>query len=140
VGVSPDGRWLWAGNRAEDTVSIIDTESLEVVKTLDSPGFPYRVEFTLDGKYVLVPHARNGTLMVGDVARQKVIRHIPLDLTQVDQPSTAGVFPHPDNVHAFVTVRNDNSLLVLNIETGETLGRVEVQSSPDGVSWSPVQR
>lgn len=140
VGVSPDDRWLWAGNRAEDTVSIIDTDSLQVVKTLPSPGFPYRVEFTPNGKYVLVPHARSGTLMVGDVAAQSIIKHIPLGLTRVDQPSTAGVFPHPDNVHAFVTVRNDDSLLVLNLETGETIARVEVQSSPDGVAWSPVKR
>ncbi|MGI9321404.1 MAG: YncE family protein, partial [Thiogranum sp.] len=113
VGVSPDDRWLWAGNRAEDTVSIIDTNSLEIVKTLQSPGFPYRVEFTPNGKYALVPHARSGTLMVGDVAGQSLVKHIPLGLTQVDQPSTAGVFPHPDCVHAFVTVRNYNSLLVL---------------------------
>jgi YVTN family beta-propeller protein len=140
VGVSLDGRWVWAGNRAEDTISIIDTESLERVKTLDSPGFPYRVEFTPNGKYALVPHARSGSLVVGDVAGQIIVKHIPLGLTRVDEPSTAGVFPHPDNVHAFVTVRNDNSMLVVNLETGETLGRVEVQSSPDGVSYSPVQR
>ena len=140
VGVSPDGRWVWAGNRAEDTVSIIDTESLQLVKTLKSPGFPYRVEFTPNGKYALVPQAKSGTLMVGDVAGQSVIRHIPLGLTRVDEPSTAGVFPHPDNIHAFVTVRNDNSMLIVNLETGETLGRVEVQSSPDGVSYSPIQR
>ena len=140
VGVSPDGRWVWAGNRAEDTVSIIDTKSLQLVKTLESPGFPYRVEFTPNGKYALVPHAKSGTLMVGDVAGQSVIRHIPLGLTRVDEPSTAGVFPHPDNIHAFVTVRNDNSMLIVNLETGETLGRVEVQSSPDGVSYSPIQR
>jgi DNA-binding beta-propeller fold protein YncE len=140
VGVSPDGRWVWAGNRAEDTVSIIDTRSMEVVRTLDSPGFPYRVEFTQNGRYALVPHARSGTLMVGDVAGQSVVRHIPLELTQVEEPSTAGVFPHPDNVHAFVTVRNDNSMLVLNLETGKTLARVKVQESPDGVAWSPVQR
>jgi len=140
IGVTPDGRWVWAGNRAEDTVSIIDTQSLERVKTLDSPGFPYRVEFTPDGRYALVPHARSGTLMVGDVAGQRVVRYIPLGMTEVDEPSTAGVFPHPDNVHAFVTVRNDNSVLVLNIETGETLARVAVQASPDGVAWSPAQR
>ena len=140
IGVSPDGRWVWAGNRAEDTVSIIDADTLELVKTLESPGFPYRVEFTPDGRYALVPHARSGTLMVGDVAAQRVLRHIPLGLTNVDQPSTAGVFPHPDNVHAFVTVRNDNSMLLLNIESGETLARVEVQASPDGVAWSPAQR
>jgi DNA-binding beta-propeller fold protein YncE len=140
VGVTPDGRWIWAGNRAEDTVSIIDAEKLEVVKTLDSPGFPYRVEFTPDGRRVLVPHARSGSLMVGDVAAQEVLKYIPLGLTQVDEPSTAGVFPHPDNRHAFVTVRNDNSMLVIDLESGETLGRVEVQSSPDGVGYSPVQR
>lgn len=140
IGVSPDGRWVWAGNRAEDTVSIIDANSLELVKTLESPGFPYRVEFTPDGRYALVPHATSGTLMVGDVAGQRVIRHIPMGLTGVDEPSTAGVFPHPDNVHAFVTVRNDDSMLVVNLENGETLARVEVQSSPDGVAWSPVRR
>ena len=140
IGVTPDSRWVWAGNRAEDTVSIIDTQSLERVRTLESPGFPYRVEFTPDGRYALVPHARSGTLMVGDVAGQRVVRYIPLGMTEVDEPSTAGVFPHPDNRHAFVTVRNDNSVLVVNIETGETLARVAVQSSPDGVAWSPVQR
>src|SRR6188508_1590616 len=32
VGVTPDGRWVWAGNRAEDTISVIDTKTLEVVK------------------------------------------------------------------------------------------------------------
>ena len=78
--------------------------------------------------------------MVGDVAGQSVVKYIPLGLTQVDEPSTAGVFPHPDNIHAFVTVRNDNSMLVVNLETGETLGRVEVQSSPDGVAYSSVHR
>ena len=140
VGVTPDGRWVWAGNRAEDTVSIIDTASLQTVTTLKSPGFPYRVEFTPNGRYALVPHARSGTLMVGDVVRQTVLRHIPLGLTEVEEPSTAGVFPHPDNVHAFVTVRNDNSVLVVNVETGKTLARVEVQESPDGVGWSPLQR
>jgi hypothetical protein len=44
------------------------------------------------------------------VAAQRVIKHIPLGMTRVAEPSTASVFPHPDNVHAFVTVRNDNSV------------------------------
>jgi len=140
IGVSPDGRWVWAGNRAEDTVSIIDANRLELVKTLESPGFPYRVEFTPNGRYALLPHATSGALVVGDVAGQRIARQIPLGLTEVAEPSTAGVFPHPDNVHAFVTVRNDNSMLVVNLETGETLARVVVQSSPDGVAWSPLQR
>lgn len=140
VGVSPDGRWVWAGNRAEDTISIIDTRTLEVVKRLASPGFPYRVQFTPDGRRALVPHARASSLVVGDVATQTLVKSIPLGLTKVEAPSTAGVFPHPDNRHVFVTVRNDDSMLVLDLVTGETLGRVAVQSSPDGVAYSPVRR
>lgn len=140
VGVTPDGRWVWAGNRAEDTISVIDTTSLEVVKHIPSKGFPYRVQFTSDGKFALIPHAQASSLVVADVARQEIVKSITLGLTKVAQPSTAGVFPHPDNRHAFVTVRNDNSMLVLDLVTGETLARVEVQTSPDGVTYSPVQR
>ena len=144
VGVSPDGRWVWAGNRAEDTISIIDTSSLEVVKKLDSPGFPYRVQFTPNGKWALIPHATASSIVVCNVASQSIHKSIELGGKGVkvptSEPSTAGVFAHPDNVHAFVTIRNDNSMVVLNLETGETLARVEVQSSPDGVAYSPVQR
>lgn len=64
----------------------------------------------------------------------------PRPANKVAEPSTAGVFPHPDNRHAFVTVRNDNSMVVLDLRTGETLVRVEVQNSPDGVTYSPIQR
>jgi YVTN family beta-propeller protein len=140
VGVTPDGRWVWAGNRAEDTISIIDTKSLEVVKRIPSKGFPYRVQFTPDGKFALIPHAQASSLVVADVAKQEILKSIRLGLTKVAEPSTAGVFPHPDNRHAFVTVRNDNSMLVLDLVTGETVARVEVQSSPDGVAYSPLQR
>jgi YVTN family beta-propeller protein len=140
VGVTPDGRWVWAGNRAEDTISIIDTQTLEVTKRIPSPGFPYRVQFTPDGKLALIPHAQASSLVVADVASQSILRSIKLGMTKVAEPSTAGVFPHPDNRHAFVTVRNDNSMLVLDLVTGETLARVEVQNSPDGVTYSPVQR
>jgi YVTN family beta-propeller protein len=140
VGVTPDGRWVWAGNRAEDSISIIDTKSLEVTKRIQSPGFPYRVQFTPNGRWALIPHAQASSLVVADVAKQEILKSIPLGLTKIEKPSTAGVFAHPDNRHAFVTVRNDNSMLVLDLVSGTTLARVEVQNSPDGVTYSPVQR
>lgn len=140
VGVSTDGRWVWAGNRAEDTISIIDTSTFEVVKKIESPGFPYRVQFTPNGKWALIPHATASSLVIGDVATQEIVGSVVLGRTNVPQPSTAGVFPHPDNRHAFVTVRNDNSMLVVDLVNGQTLARVEVQSSPDGVAYSPVSR
>ena len=144
VGVTQDGRWIWAGNRAEDTISIIDTETLTVVKQIDSAGFPYRVQFTADGAYALIPHARSGELVVADVASQRVIRRITLGADgvaiPVSNPSTAGVFPHPDGRYAFVTVRNDDSMVIIDIQSGKTVARVAVQSSPDGVCYSKIPR
>jgi YVTN family beta-propeller protein len=78
--------------------------------------------------------------VIADVAKQEILKSIPLEMTKVEKPSTAGVFPHPDNRHAFVTVRNDNSMLVLDLVSGQTLARVGVESSPDGVTYSPIQR
>lgn len=140
VGVTPDGRWVWAGNRAEDTITIIDAESLKVAKRLDSPGFPYRVQFTPDGTRALIPHAKASSLVVCDVAKKSVAKSIPLGLTKVAEPSTAGVCPHPGGRYAFVTVRNDDSMLVLDLAEGTTVARVAVQSSPDGVAYSPAHR
>jgi len=77
---------------------------------------------------------------VADGASQTILKSIPLGMTRVEAPATAGVFPHPDNRHAFVTVRNDNSMLVLDLDSGRTLARVAVQQSPDGITWSPVRR
>lgn len=140
VGVTPDGRWVWAGNRAEDTISILDTQSLDVVKRLESPGFPYRVQFTPDGRSALIPHARASSLVVADVAEQRIARSIPLGRCEVADPSTAGVAPHPGGRWAFVTVRNDRSVLVLDLASGETLARVGVLESPDGVAYSRLER
>jgi len=84
--------------------------------------------------------ALGAEILPGHAGAQSIAKSIPLGLTKVAEPSTAGVFPHPDNRHAFVTVRNDDSMLVLDLSTGRTLARVQVQSSPDGVTYSPVQR
>jgi YVTN family beta-propeller protein len=71
---------VWAGNRAEDTISIIDTRTLDVTKRITSPGFPYRVQFTPDGKLALIPHAQASALVVADVATQSIVKSIRLGL------------------------------------------------------------
>jgi hypothetical protein len=98
------------------------------------------VQFTADGKHALIPHAAASSLVVGDVAGQRIERSIPLGMTHVSEPSTAGVFPHPSGRWAFVTVRNDSSMVVLDLDSGKTLARVQAQQSPDGVCYSAVQR
>lgn len=144
VGISPDGKTVWAGNRAEDTISVIDLARSEVVKKIDSKGFPYRVQFTPDGKRALIPHAVSGELVVCDVKSMSVARRIKVGASgvkvAVKDLEPAGVWPCADNRFALVTVRNDNSMVVVDLDSGETVARYEVEKSPDGVAMKPVVR
>ncbi|MBV6457429.1 MAG: hypothetical protein HONBIEJF_00538 [Fimbriimonadaceae bacterium] len=144
VGISPDGKTIWAGNRAEDTISVIDMATRKVVKKIDSKGFPYRVQFTPNGKWALIPHAVSGELVVCDVASMSVVRRIKVGgsgvKVSVANPSPAGVWPYADSNFALVTIRNDNSVVLVDLHSGETLSRIEVQKSPDGVAMKPGGR
>ena len=141
VGISPDGKFIWAGNRAEDTISVLEMATRKVVKKIDSAGFPYRVQFTPNGKWALIPHATSGELVVCDVAGMKVERRIKVGAVGVKvpvaNPSPAGVWPMADSNFALVTIRNDNSVVLVDLRSGVTLERYPVQSSPDGVSMKP---
>lgn len=141
VGIAPNGKTIWAGNRAEDTISILDMTTRKVVKKLDSKGFPYRVQFTPNGKWALIPYAMSGELVVCDVEKMEITRRIKVGGAKVTvpNPSPAGVWAHADNQHALVTIRNDNSVVLVDLNTGETLTRIEVQKSPDGVAMRPTR-
>ena len=141
VGIAPDGKTIWAGNRAEDTISVIDMSTRKVIKKIESKGFPYRVQFTPNGKWALIPHAVSGELVVCDVKEMTVVRRIKLGADGVKipiaNPSPAGVWAFANSDFALVTIRNDNSVVIVDLHHGETLGRIEVQKSPDGVSMKP---
>lgn len=144
VGIAPDGKTIWAGNRAEDTISVVDMATQKVIRKIESKGFPYRVQFTPDGKWALVPHAVSGELVVCDVQKMEVVRRIKVgavgEKLKVETASPAGVWAMADNHFALVTVRNDDSVVIVDLHSGETITRIPVQSSPDGVAMrSPVQ-
>jgi len=139
VGIAPNGKTVWAGNRAEDTISVIDMATRKVVKKIDSKGFPYRVQFTPNGKWALIPHAVSGELVVCSVEKMEVVRRIKVggSFVKVANPSPAVVWPYSDSNFALVTIRNDNSVVLIDLNSGETLTRIAVQNCPDGVAMKP---
>ena len=64
VGVTPDGSEVWVGSNELGIVSVIDTESGEVVQALEGFGWPYRVVFSEDGRTVLLPDLRGDELRI----------------------------------------------------------------------------
>ena len=64
-------------NEDSNTISVIDMATRTVVKKIESKGFPYRVQFTPNGKWALIPHAQSGELVVCDVEKMEVVRGTP---------------------------------------------------------------
>jgi YVTN family beta-propeller protein len=65
---TPDGRWLYLGNKADDTVTVIDMNTRAVAKVISGDGLaePHGVAVSADGRYVYV--SNNNTGQVHDMA------------------------------------------------------------------------
>lgn len=54
--ITPDGRFLYVGNKDDNSVSVVDLETLTVVTTITGPGLaePHGSAVSADGKYVYI--------------------------------------------------------------------------------------
>ena len=54
--ITPDGRFLYVGNKDDNSVSVVDLEALAVVKTITGPGLaePHGSAVSADGRYVYI--------------------------------------------------------------------------------------
>src|SRR3954465_12715326 len=67
----------YVSNEKGNTLSVIDTEKWAVIKTIKVGQRPRSIEFTRDGKFVLVAVGDDDTIEVIDTASQQVIDKLP---------------------------------------------------------------
>jgi YVTN family beta-propeller protein len=131
IGISPDGREVWAANRDDGTVSVIDTATNKVVETIAKfSQLPFRVAFTPDGRRVLIPDPVGGELVVFDAATRKETGRIKI------AGGTVGVAVAADSKRAYVCLQELNSVAAVDLEKMEVVGRVETGKGPDGIAWA----
>lgn len=75
VALQPDGRYLWVGNNARDEadsgVTVIDTRSLQPVKSIATGRGHHEIAFGEDGRHAFVSNRDSGTVSVIDIATLK---------------------------------------------------------------------
>ncbi len=140
--VSADGSEIWVANRSEESISVIDAESLEVVATLDSRPFAGRVEIGPDG-YAIVPNGGGGGspvpqyLRLFDVESREMLTEIPLRDGD-PQGGNFGVLIHDGMAFAADPGAGTIQMFVLDgLSAREVL--VSNHDSPDGLAWTPVR-
>lgn len=142
LSVTPDGSEVWVANRAVESISIIDTESFEVVATIDSRRFAGRIEIGPDG-HAIVPNGGGGGppvlqyLRVFDVESREMLTEVPLGDGQPGD-GNFGVLIH-DGL-AFASHPDAGTIQTFDLDamsTREVL--VMNHEAPDGMAWTPVR-
>src|SRR3981081_2217543 len=67
----------YVSNEKANTVSVIDTDSWTVTKTIKVGQRPRGIEFTRDGKSVMVAVGDDDTIQVIDAATQAIVDTLP---------------------------------------------------------------
>jgi hypothetical protein len=131
-------------NRQEEAISVVDTESLEVVARIDSRPFAGRVEIGPNGR-AIAPNGGGGGqpvqqfLRLFDVDDREIVAEVSLS---DGTPGTGnfGVLIHDG--FAFVSQPGQGTIRLFELDTfGESEPQVlaSAHESPDGLAWTPLR-
>ncbi len=141
LAVTPDGSEVWVVNRAVGTISVVDTESLSIVDTLDTQPGAGRAEISAGGK-ALVP---NGTgaqaamryLTLYDIEDRSVIGELA---TNDGRPGTGSFGIHIVGETAFVADRGERSISIYDLDDFPSARALASDlPDPDGLGYSPLR-
>jgi YVTN family beta-propeller protein len=139
ITATPDGRRVWVINQDENTISIIDPESLAVEKTFDAATQPRRLANLPGGRMAVVNgNSETAGISIYDTATQAVLYEMPIPGDQVGAGGF-GFFAIDDT--GFVSTRQDGRILMYDFARPDAppVTLVSGHATPDGMAWSPLR-
>ena len=137
--LSPDGRELWTATRGDGGVTIIDTATRRVIQSFNLKlTDANRLKFTPDGSKVIILDGGTGTLIVLDAASRKEIKRLKVAARDTGD---GGVFVMPDGSRAYLGLRDDHSVVVIDLKTLEIESRFPMgpDSGPGCINWAALR-
>ncbi|MBT5030868.1 MAG: hypothetical protein HOM55_01075 [Proteobacteria bacterium] len=147
IDVTADGSEIWVANRQEESVSVIDSETLQVIDRFEARPYAGRIAMDEAGGRAIMPNGGGGGAPVAqylrllDIATREMITEVPLRDGE-PQGGNFGVLIHDG--WAFASDPRAGVIQMFNLELlekGEPTREVLVSSheAPDGMAWSPIR-
>ena len=121
----------FVSNEKGNTVSVIDTDTWTVTKTIKVGQRPRGIAFTRDGKFVMVAVGDDDTIQVIDAKKMEVVDTLP------SGPDPELFAQDAAGKTLYVANENDNTVTVLDLEKRVRIGDVQVGVEPEGMMLSP---
>ncbi len=132
LGAGPAAAYkIFVSNEKENTISVIDSEKLEVVHTIKTGNRPRGIILSKDGKWVIVCTSDDNRIQVFDAETYKFVKDLP------SGPDPELPILHTSGNPLYVSNEDDNLVTVVDIFKGTIITDIPVGVEPEGMGMSP---
>lgn len=136
LAIDPVRGVVWVGNRAANTVSVVDATAGKVVKTLPTGDFPFRIVFCKDGARALVTCAEGGQVQVWDAVKMELRGEVSIHADVSEQSAMPmGIAVDPEGRRAFVACGRGEFVAVIDLATMAVVDRLAARKGCDGIAY-----
>ncbi|MGI9409289.1 MAG: YVTN family beta-propeller repeat protein [Hyphomicrobiaceae bacterium] len=128
---SAEAYTVYVSNEKDNTVTVIDSETLKVTKTFKVGQRPRGITISKDGKWLLVCASDDDTVEVFDRKTLKLVKTLP------SGPDPELFILHPSGNPLYIANEDDNLVTVVDIYKNKVLNEVPVGVEPEGMGISP---
>lgn len=121
----------YVSNEKDDTVSIIDLDTMEVTETLNVGERPRGIIFSKDYTKLYICASDSDTVQVMDLKTKQIISELPSG----EDPEQFAL--HPNDRHLYISNEDDALVTIVDTETSEVLAQIDVGVEPEGMAVSP---
>jgi PQQ-dependent catabolism-associated beta-propeller protein len=122
---------VYVTNEKDNSVSVIDSEKLEVIKTVKVGQRPRGIIMSQDGKWIIVCTSDDNEVRVYDAQTLEYVKSLP------SGPDPELLTLHPDGKRLYIANEDDNLVTVVDIESGRVITDIPVGVEPEGMGMSP---
>jgi PQQ-dependent catabolism-associated beta-propeller protein len=126
-----DAYTAYVTNEKDNTVSVIDTDKLEVIKTVKVGQRPRGIVMSNDGKWIIICTSDDNDVKVYDAKTLEYVKTLP------SGPDPELLVLHPDGKRLYIANEDDNLVTVVDIYTGQVITEIPVGVEPEGMGMSP---
>ena len=122
---------IYVSNERDNTVSVIDTASYEIVRTFPVGRRPRGLTFSKDGKHLFVCASDSDAVQVIDPGSGKLLHNLPSG----EDPEQFALAP--DGRTLFIANENNATTTVVDADARKVLAQIDVGIEPEGMAVSP---
>ena len=134
VPVAAQAERVFVSNEKDNTVSVIDSEALEVIETIEVGRRPRAMAFSNDGSMLFVAVGDDEAIDMIDMETLEVVR----SQASGEDPEVIRVDPH--RPYIYVSNEDDNIVSVIDYERRSFVTEIPVGVEPEGLGISPDGR